>query len=104
MRLPDDVLEHSGGSRRANNWAAHNYTAASAWTQQGEAQSAAQALRNGGGLARTTREILPLRAKGWARTDQISFKTPPERRYMWVVWSAQKPAHADQTREEARAS
>lgn len=104
MRLPDGILERTGGCRRANNWGPHKYVAVSTWTQQTEARAAASAIRAGGGLARTTREILPLRARGWARTDQISFKTPPERRYMWIVWSAEKPAHAEKSREEARAS
>lgn len=97
MRLPDSVLLRGDGSARRRNYCGRPYRAVSAWTSEEEGRAEAQTIRRSGGFAWKTRERRPLTSydreilrgerRKWAASD----------RYMWLVWTAEKPAHADRT-------
>jgi len=95
-RLPDALLLRdvwADGSPRQRVYDGRSYEGASVWLDEDSARTAAEAIRSVGGLARVTREPLPARAR--ARN------TPRRDRWMWVVWSAEKPACAGQNLEVA---
>lgn len=112
MRLPDALLVRDarmGAGKRERRYNGHIYRAVSIWADAEGAQAAAAAIRAQGGLARVTREHLPGRARPWvqiysrrpARAQKTNVFSPRRDRWMWVVWSAEKPACAGQNPEEA---
>lgn len=99
--LPDALLLRdwgdNGPSSRIYNGV--RYRAISVWANEPTAQEAARAIRAQGSLARVTREVRPRRARADLLKTTI-YSDRPARRYMWVVWSAEKPACADNSDEE----
>lgn len=112
MRLPDALLLRDtwlGGSLRERLYDGRHYEGASVWMDEDAARVAAAAIRSAGGLARVTREPLPGRARPWvqiysrrpARAQKTNVFSPRRDRWMWVVWSVEKPACAGQNLEAA---
>ncbi len=111
MRLPDALLirdARCGSGSRRRIYDGRTYEAVSIWPDPDAAQVAAAAIRAQGGFARVTQEYAPHHARPlvaiygpptmtpW-KTNVVSPRRP---RWMWVVWSAEKPACAGRTPEE----
>ena len=98
--LPDALLLRdywgaNGPRERVYNGV--RYRAVSVWGTELAAKEAAKAIRSAGFRARVTREKRPLLAYGVRRERCLR---PARERYMYVVWSAEKPACADNSDEE----
>ncbi len=96
-QLPDELLfrDYFGeGGLRTRRYEGLEYSVASIWETAPDARATASSLRDLGRLARVTQEKRPLRAYGTKTPDQILHLRRGPGRYMWVVWSGEKPACA----------